>query len=130
MNKEELFAFCREWLEAWTGNAPEKLISFYTKDALYSDPAHRNGLIGHHEILPYFRKLLSNNENWTWRALEVFPIENGCILKWECTIPVGDVEINETGLDIVEIVGRKIVRNEVFFDRTKLLKAIQESKRQ
>lgn len=130
MNKEQLFEFCKEWLKAWTGNEPEKLMSFYQENALYSDPQHRAGLQSHDEILPYFKKLLATYQDWSWRPIEVFPIEKGCILKWECTIPVGNVVINETGLDIVEIEDGKIKRNEVYFDRTRLIKAVEELKRQ
>ncbi|MHA1958998.1 MAG: nuclear transport factor 2 family protein [Candidatus Thorarchaeota archaeon] len=128
MKEKELLEYCRKWLDAWTGNRPEDLISFYSEEAFYSDPARREGLHGREAILEYFRKLLAVNEQWTWRPLEVIPTEKGCILKWECTIPVGDMLVNEQGLDIVEISGNKVTRNEVFFDRTALLKAIESSK--
>ena len=65
MDNIELIEFCSEWLEHWTGNTPRKLIKFYTEDALYMDPANRNGLCGHKEILPYFEKLLAVYPDWT-----------------------------------------------------------------
>jgi len=129
MDNIELAKFCSEWLEHWTGNMPEKLIKFYTEDALYIDPANRNGLRGHKEILPYLEKLLATNPDWTWKPLEIIPTEKGCILKWECAIPVGERIINETGLDIVELRGRRICRNEVYFDQTRLVAAIKKQKR-
>ncbi len=129
MDNIELAKVCSEWLEHWTGNMPEKLIEFYTEDALYIDPANRNGLRGHNEILPYFEKLLAANPDWTWEPLEIIPTEKGCILKWECAIPVGGRIINENGLDIVELRGRKICRNEVYFDQTRLVAAIRKQKR-
>ena len=129
MDNIELAEFCDEWLEHWTGNMPEKLIKFYTEDALYIDPANRNGLRGHKEILPYFEKLLAVNPDWTWKPIEIIPFEKGCILKWECTIPVGERIINEKGLDIVELRGRRICRNEVYFDQTRLVAAIKKQKR-
>ena len=129
MDDIELAEFCKEWLENWTGNMPEKLIEFYTEDALYIDPANREGLRGHKEILPYFEKILAANPNWTWKPLEIIPTEKGCILKWECTIPVGERIINEKGLDIVELKERRICRNEVYFDQTRLVAAIKKQKR-
>lgn len=123
MNKEELFEFCKEWLGAWTGNDPKKLLTFYHEDALYIDPAKKEGLKGHKQIGRYFERLLAVYPDWIWTPVEVFPIEHGVVLKWKCSIPVDKEVINEVGLDIVEIEGEKITRNEVYFDRTRLLTA-------
>lgn len=117
----DLKDFCDAWLSAWTGNQPEKLIAFYTEDAFYRDPAKPSGLRGHAEMLPYLTKLLAKNPDWTWKALEILPIEKGFVLKWEATIPAGGRVAVETGLDIVEITQGKIVRNEVFFDTRNLV---------
>lgn len=119
----DVFAFCDAWLASWTGNQPEKLLSFYAEDAYYSDPAKREGLRGHEQIAPYFKKLLAFNPAWTWRALEIIPNSSGFTLKWEATIPAQGQDITETGLDIVEIKEGKITRNEVYFDRSALLKS-------
>lgn len=59
----------------------------------------------------------------------MFPIEKGAIVKWGCTIPVGPETIHEVGLDIVEIANNKITRNEVYFDRTNLVAAIEKKRR-
>ena len=115
--------FCNDWLGAWTGNQPELLLSYYTEDAFYSDPATRNGLHGQKELLPYFSKLLKYNPNWKWRVLEIIETAKGFTLKWEATIPVGETNIIEQGLDIVELQDGKISRNEVYFDRATWLKA-------
>ncbi|MFW9926882.1 MAG: nuclear transport factor 2 family protein [Candidatus Thorarchaeota archaeon] len=130
MNKDELFEFSIEWLAAWTGNQPEKLLTFYHEDALYIDPANKEGLKGHHEIRKYFEKLLAVYHDWTWEPIEVFPINTGAIVKWKCSIPVAHEIINEIGLDIVEIKDRLITRNEVYFDRTKLVAAVKKRRNQ
>lgn len=67
---QELTTFCKEWLSAWTGNNPDELIKFYDEDAYYRDPANINGLKGHKESLPYFKKLLAANPNWVWEKEE------------------------------------------------------------
>jgi hypothetical protein len=129
MNKEELFKFCEQWLAAWTGNNPDELLSFYHDDALYADPAHRDGLTGKDAIRKYFIRLLDVYRDWRWKPVEVFPIETGAIVKWECKIPVGPETLHETGLDIVELEGSLIIRNEVYFDRTRLVSAIDKKRR-
>lgn len=121
MDQQELFMFCTEWLLAWTGNRPEDLINYYSRDAFYSDPANKSGLKGHEQLMEYFRKLLAANPAWKWEVVEIFPTEKGLTLKWKATIPLGTEQIIEYGLDIVEIDNGRITRNEVYFDRTALL---------
>ena len=129
MNKNELFDFCKKWLAAWTGNKPEELLKFYHEDAVYIDPAKKEGLKGHKEIGRYFERLLAVYPDWTWTPVEVFPIDTGVILKWKCSIPVDQEIIDEIGLDIVEIEGGKITRNEVYFDRTELIAAANKKRK-
>ncbi|MHA1481210.1 MAG: nuclear transport factor 2 family protein [Candidatus Thorarchaeota archaeon] len=128
MQHDELAQFINSWLKDWTGNDPEQLLSYYSNDALYIDPANRDGLQGHDSILPYFKKLLGANPDWVWTLKEIFPTEKGATFKWYAKIPVGDSVIEETGLDILEIESGKITRNEVYFDRTKLLSALRKLK--
>ncbi|MHA2425666.1 MAG: nuclear transport factor 2 family protein [Candidatus Thorarchaeota archaeon] len=128
MEYTELVEFINDWLDTWTGNRPNELIEFYATDALYQDPANPQGLRGKQEILSYFERLLKANPNWIWRAEDLFQIDTGVVLKWKCEIPVGEEIIIEYGLDIVEISDMKITRNEVYFDRTKLLAALARLK--
>lgn len=121
--------FCTEWLSAWTGNNPDTLISYYDDNASYSDPAHRDGLKGKQEIRKYFVKLLDVYRDWHWKPIEIFPISSGAIVKWICEIRIHQEIIHEIGLDIVEIKNNKITRNEVFFDRTRLVALIEKRHR-
>jgi hypothetical protein len=126
MKKEEAREFCRKWLPAWIGNQPDKLIDFYSENAFYLDPANKNGLKGRDQILPYFKKLLGANPKWIWEATEIFPTDQGFIVKWRASIPVGSETIIENGIDIVEIKTGRIIRNEVYFDRSTLMDAIKK----
>lgn len=117
--------FCNEWLNTWTGNRPNALLAYYTEDAFYLDPAYPNGLSGKKEIAPYFEKLLSRNPDWHWQAVEIFNTEKGFTLKWKATIPVKGTLIDIYGLDIVEMKGQRISRNEVYFDRVKWLEMMK-----
>ena len=128
MNVQEAGEFCSRWLPAWTGNRPEELIKFYAGDAFYSDPARRGGMHGHSEILPYFKRLLAANPNWVWELVEAIPTEKGFTGKWKATIPAGTKTVVEYGVDIVEISGGKVTRNEVYFDRVALLEAFRNPK--
>ena len=122
---ENLSEFCTNWLNAWTGNQPDLLISFYAENTFYSDPATRKGLNGHQQLLLYFSKLLKYNPNWIWKAVEIIETSKGFTLKWEASIPIGEKNIIEQGLDIVEMQNGKIIRNEVYFDRANWLKAAE-----
>lgn len=68
-------------------------------------------------MLAYFQKLLSKNPDWKWHAVELFETEKGFTLKWQAHIPVNGKELILQGLDIVELQGNLISRNEVYFDR-------------
>ena len=116
VREEAAREFCHRWLAAWTGNHPELLIRFYAPGAYYSDPARPGGLRGHDEILPYFRKLLAKYPDWTWEPREVFPIERGFVLKWLAAVPTPRGDVTAEGLDLVEVDGEAIARNEVYFD--------------
>ncbi|MFW9992746.1 MAG: nuclear transport factor 2 family protein [Candidatus Odinarchaeota archaeon] len=129
MDRETSIKFCSEWLAAWTGNEPELLTEFYSENAYYQDPANPEGLKGQEQMLPYFRKLLAGNPDWEWKAVEIFPTEKGFAFKWRATIPIGQETITEYGLDIVEINNGKITRNEVYFDRSKLLTRLKTLKK-
>ena len=60
----------------------------------------------------YFERLLARYPDWRWEAVEIFPTARGFTLKWKASLG----ERTCLGLDIVELDGAKIVRNEVFFD--------------
>ncbi|MBL7684707.1 MAG: nuclear transport factor 2 family protein [Deltaproteobacteria bacterium] len=120
MKIEDLKIFCTDWLSSWTGNQPQQLLSFYASQAYYRDPAKPEGLRGHAQLKPYLEKLLAKNPNWIWTAQEIIPTEKGFTLKWKAQIPKASEIIIEEGLDLVEIENGKIIRNEVFFDPSKL----------
>ena len=126
MNQAEALRFCGEWLPAWTGNRPEALMAYYAGDAFYLDPAKPEGLRGHGQMLPYFRKLLAANPDWRWRALEAMPTERGFTLKWEALVPLQGENLTIRGLDVVEIADGKITRNEVYFDRAEWIARLKK----
>lgn len=125
MSQQDLETYCDQWLAAWTGNNPEKLLEFYAEDAFYRDPYLKEGITGHGALLTYFKKLLALNPAWVWTRSEIWFIDGGFALKWVANIPLPNGEmLEETGLDIILLKDRKITRNGVYFDRTEWMKAL------
>jgi hypothetical protein len=121
MDEHDLANFCRDWLATWSNGSPEQLRTFYTENAYYSDPGRPQGLHGQ-ELLPYFQKLLAKYPGWNWRPVEILPIAKGFCLKWRAEFLIGKQNLEVSGLDIVELENGKISRNEVYFDRSILLR--------
>jgi hypothetical protein len=124
MKRRDALLLCNRWLPLWTGNQPERLIEVYSDDAFYRDPAKPEGIRGKSNLLLYFRKLLAAFPDWVWEAKDVFPIQGGFVLRWKATIPVADAVVVEQGLDLVLTEEGKIIRNEVYLDRSALLAAL------
>ncbi|MCI5055188.1 MAG: nuclear transport factor 2 family protein [Flavobacteriales bacterium] len=116
---EESKAFAEKWLPAWTGNDADGLISFYAEDAFYLDPARPKGIHGKNEIYKYFQRLLNHYPNWVWTQREAIPMQHGFVNLWN----LRDSNVNIDGLCFVQMdSNHKILRNEVYFDRTLLIK--------
>jgi hypothetical protein len=121
--------FAEAWLLAWTGDNPEHLVSFYSEDAFYLDPATPEGVKGNSALIAYFRKLLAHNPNWVWEQIEGIPLEHGFLSKWQATILVDSKVIEVVGVCFVQLDGAgRIRRNEVYFDRSLLLKEIESQR--
>lgn len=119
-NAEQARAFAERWLPAWSGNHPEYLVSFYTDDAFYADPAISYGIRGRAELLSYFTKLLVRNLAWVWTHRGSMPVEDRFLNRWHAAIPAGDRTIEVEGVCVVQLRGGLIYSNEVYFDRSRL----------
>ena len=126
MNKPDALALCERWLPLWTGNRPEELAAIYADDVFYRDPAKPGGIRGKAALLAYLRKLLAVFPDWVWTADEVWPVDGGFVLRWKARIPVGEEVIEETGMDFVLVEDGRVTRNEVYFDRSALLLAMEK----
>lgn len=121
-------AFAERWLPAWTGNQPDRLAAFYAEDAFYSDPAIPDGVRGKTALVAYFTKLLGRNPNWIWRHSGSTPLRDGFLNRWHASIPAGDRVVEVEGVCVVQLRDGLIYSNEVFFDRSPLLDAIQQTR--
>jgi hypothetical protein len=110
--------FCAHWLPAWNGNDPERLLSFYSEDAFYSDPAVPSGLAGHEQLRTYFRRLLAAYPHWVWVHRRSLPVPEGFLNFWDATLTASANAPSWSGVCVVQIRGGLIFRNEVFLDRS------------
>ena len=131
MTREEARGFSLRWLPAWTGNKPKELAAYYSEDAFYSDPGIPNGVEGKEALLGYFQKLLSQNPDWVWTQIEAIPMEDGFLNKWHAKIPVGPKIVACVGVCLVQLDSNALIKcNEVYFDRTELVKEISKARKQ
>jgi hypothetical protein len=125
MTREEAREFASRWLPAWTGNDPDRLARFYSPDAFYLDPGIPGGVRGRAALTEYFRRLLAKNPAWVWTQIEAIPMERGFLNKWKAVIPTSGETVECVGVCLVEFDGSGLIaRNEVYFDRSELLKAM------
>jgi len=122
---EQAREFAERWLPAWTGNDPERLVSFYADDAYYADPAVPLGVQGRPRLLEYFRKLLARNPSWIWTHRGSIPLADGFLNEWHASIPAGSSVVEVDGVCTVQLRAGLIYRNEVYFDRSPLLAALR-----
>ena len=125
LNADDARAFAERWLPAWSGNRPDLLTSFYTPDAVYSDPAIPDGVQGHDAILSYFTKLLARYPDWVWRHRGSTPMQDGFLNWWHASIPLGNTSIQAEGVCTVQLRDDLIYANHVFFDRSELIGAMR-----
>jgi len=114
--------FAEKWLPAWTGNRPELLASFYSDDTFYCDPAVPRGVRGRPALLAYFTKLLARYPRWVWTQRGSIPLQHGFLNLWHASIPVGERRLELDGACTVQLREGLIYSNQVFFDRTELLR--------
>ncbi|MHA1746611.1 MAG: nuclear transport factor 2 family protein [Promethearchaeota archaeon] len=120
MDLTECHEFCTRWLHAWTTKNVAELLSCYTPDCYYQDPAKPTGIRGTKDLNFYFQKLFSATPDWKWEEEELYPTPKGFVFKWKATFFKKPQLLVEYGMDIVELTQGKISRNEVYFDRSRV----------
>jgi len=126
MDENQARSFASKWLPAWSGNRPELLVSFYTADVYYSDPAIPEGVRGRDNLLSYFTNLLARNPAWVWAHRGSIPMRDGFLNQWHASIPVGEETLEADGVCSVQLRDDLIYANHVFFDRSELLKVMAD----
>jgi ketosteroid isomerase-like protein len=124
MNREEVLELTQEVLEAWNKQDVEAVVGCYTPDCSYRDPNTRGAVVGREAFRRYLSRLF---QQWQmhWSLREFFPFEDGrggaFLWRARLTPAAGGESVEVEGMDLVRLEGRKLCRNEVYFDRLALL---------
>lgn len=120
MNKEQWLNITEDFLSAWNSQEVKRVLNCYTEDCLYRDP-NTNGFIRGHESFGRYLTKLFQNWNMHWITREFFPFcdEEGGGFLWHAKItPASGGKTTEVdGMDLVLLKGKKLCRNDVYFDR-------------
>lgn len=123
MTDNEMIALADRFLAAWTSQDVGAVLACYTDDLVYRDPNTRGAVEGQDAMRRYLVKLFGRwNMTWQRRGAHLFAGGDGCAVLWRATFrrPGSAVTVEIGGMDLVEMRGDRIARNEVYFDRTAL----------
>ena len=126
MDRDEVLALSEKVLSAWNEQDVEKTVNCYTEDCLYLDPNTRGHVEGRDALRRYLTRLFAKwTMHWTLREFHSFGEEKGGAFLWHATLtPVaGGLTAEIDGMDLVQLEGGRLKRNEVYFDRMSLFTA-------
>lgn len=123
MNEQQLAVFAEGFLKAWNLQEVEEVVACYTDDLVYRDPNTRGVVRGADAFRRYLKKLFAG---WKmhWMLREAYPLSDreGAAVLWRASFRKADGEqsVECDGMDLVLLVGDRISRNDVYFDRAVL----------
>ncbi len=123
MDRDKMLSLADRFLAAWNTQEVERVVSCYTTDVDYRDPNTRGSVRGGEALRRYLTKLFAGwKMHWSLREAHLFADSGGCAVLWHATFqrPGGETTIGIDGMDLVEVRGDQIARNEVCFDRAQL----------
>ena len=123
MDRSKMLSMADRFLTAWNTQEVERVLSCYTTDVDYRDPNTRGSVRGGEALRRYLTKLFAGwKMHWSLREAYLFENGGGCAVLWHATFqrPGGETTIGIDGMDLVEVRGDQIARNEVCFDRAQL----------
>lgn len=123
MDREKMLSLADRFLTAWNTQEVDRVLSCYTADVDYRDPNTRGSVRGGEALRRYLTKLFAGwKMHWSLREAHLFEHGGGCAVLWHATLqrPGGETTIGIDGMDLVEVRGDQIARNEVCFDRAGL----------
>jgi ketosteroid isomerase-like protein len=130
MDRDEVLALSEKFLAAWNEQDVEKTVNCYTEDCLYLDPNTRGHVEGRDALRRYLTRLFQKwTMHWTLREFHSFGGEKGGAFLWHASLtPVaGGPTAEIDGMDLVQLEGGRLKRNEVYFDRMSLFTARVEA---
>lgn len=123
MDRDGMLSLADRILTTWSTQDVERVVSCYTDDVDYRDPNTRGSVRGGDALRRYLTRLFAAwTMHWSLREAHLFNDGAGCCVLWHATFqrPGGEITIGIDGMDLVEVRGDRIARNEVCFDRAQL----------
>jgi ketosteroid isomerase-like protein len=123
MDREEGLKLAERFLGAWNKQDVEAVLACYTEDGAYLDPNTRGPVVGHDAMRRYLTRLFEGwKMHWSLREFFLFADGNGGAFLWhaQLTPASGGKTAEIDGMDLVEVRGDRMCRNEVYFDRAAL----------
>jgi ketosteroid isomerase-like protein len=123
LTDEEVFAATRNCIEMWNTLDVEKTLSSYTDDVSYFDPGVKGHIRGKDELRRYLTRFFRVWE-MQFRVLEDRRLAgmDGQVCLWEVDVRRvgGDKKVTVRGMDLIEVRGNQLCRDEAFMDRQAL----------
>ena len=119
---EDWNGVAKRFLAAWTSQDVDAVLATYTEDLVYRDPNTRGEIRGANAMRRYLTRLFGAWEmTWSLREAHVSAEGTGAVL-WHATFRPrgGGAPVEADGMDLVQVRGGRVARNEVQFDRTLL----------
>ncbi len=123
MDTQTMARLTGAFLEAWNAQDVERVVACYTEDLVYRDPNTRGPVEGAAAMRRYLTKLFAGwKMHWDKREAHLFEGGGGCAFLWRATFQRtgGTERVTVDGMDLVEVRGERLSRNEVYFDRAAL----------
>lgn len=110
MTRDELNAFNRAWLRAWTDKDIGRIAAMYAEDCSYVDGANAAGLAGRAALAGYMEQLFPHLPEWQYKPDALWPVEGGFCARW--FLDMGGKRFR--GFDFVLLRDGLIAHNEVY----------------
>ena len=129
LTDQQIFAATKNCIDMWNTLDVEKTLSTYTDDVHYCDPAVKGHIKGKDDLRRYLTKFF---KVWDmqFRVLEDHRIAgmDGQVCVWEVDIQHrnGGKKITLRGMDIIEVRGNQLSRDEAFMNMVPLQELMAE----
>ena len=123
LSDKEIFAATQNCIDMWNTLDVEKTLSSYTDDVLYRDPGLTSPIKGKDPLRRYLTKFF-RVWDMQFRVLEDRRLAglDGQVCLWEVDVRRrgGSRQITIRGMDIIEVRGKQLSRDEAFMNMVPL----------
>lgn len=133
LTDEQIFKATRDCIDAWNTLDVEATLATYTDDVVYRDPKTRGKIVGKDDLRRYLTKFF---KVWDFQftVTEEHRLEGKdaqmCMWSADLTHRAGGETITLHGMDICEVRGTQLSRDEAFMDTLPLVPLMEAAKKQ